>query len=244
MRCRRTDASSQLPKLAGGYDNVTSPLGAPILTVLQGFGSVKDDVVFLIDDDPSILRSVSRLLRSHHLRVQTCRSAQEFLVQQAPPGAACIVLDLQMPGVSGLDLQRLLAQRRQIMPSIFISGHGSILSSVNAMKEGAVDFLTKPFDDEQLLSAVHTALTQSRQACARRDALDRDRAIFQTLTQREQQVCVRVAQGMLNKQIGGEFGTTEKTIKVQRGRVMQKLGAQSVADVVRLVERLRSAGHL
>jgi FixJ family two-component response regulator len=155
-----------------------------------------------------------------------------------------MVLDLQMPEVSGLDLQRLLAQRRQIMPIIFISGHGSILSSVNAMKEGAVDFLTKPFDDEQLLSAVHTALTQSRQACARRDALDRDRAIFQTLTQREQQVCVRVAQGMLNKQIGGEFGTTEKTIKVQRGRVMQKLGAQSVADVVRLVERLRSAGHL
>jgi FixJ family two-component response regulator len=203
-----------------------------------------DDVVFLIDDDPSILRSVSRLLRSHHLGVQTYRSAREFLAQQPPRGPACIVLDLQMPEVSGLDLQRLLARKRQTMPIIFISGHGSIFTSVSAMKGGAVDFLTKPFDEEQLLSAIHTAFTQSRQACARRDALDRDRAVFRTLTQREQQVCLRVAQGMLNKQIGGEFGTSEKTIKVQRGRVMQKLGAQSVADVVRLVERLRSAGHL
>jgi FixJ family two-component response regulator len=203
-----------------------------------------DAVVLLIDDDPSVCRGVSRLLRSHGRQVQTYGSAKDFLHHPLPSVPACIVLDLQMPEVSGLDLQRQLGQNRETLPIVFISGHGSIPASVRAMKEGAVDFLTKPFEDHQLLEAIDTALNRAREAYARRDALDRDCAVFHTLTAREQQVCLRVARGMLNKQIGGEFGTTEKTIKVQRGRVMKKLGAQSVADVVRFVERLRTAGYL
>jgi len=205
---------------------------------------VTQDSVFVIDDDPSIRRAISRLLRSHNRKVETFPSAKDFLDQTPPSGAICIVLDLQMPEVNGLDLQQLLVHSRETMPIVFISGHGSIPVSVHAMKKGAIDFLTKPFDDQQLLNAIDTALDQARQAIARRDALDRDRAAFSTLTHREQQVCLRVVQGMLNKQIGGEFGTTEKTIKVQRGRVMQKLGAQSITDLVRLVERLRISGDL
>ena len=138
----------------------------------------------------------------------------------------------------------MLTRRHDSLSIVFISGHAAIPDSVRAMKAGAVDFLTKPFDEIQLLAAVDTALARSQQACIEHDTHNRDRAVFETLTQREREVCVRVAQGMLNKQIGGEFGTAEKTIKVQRGRVMQKLGAQSVTDIVRLVERLRNCGHL
>ncbi len=201
-------------------------------------------IVHVIDDDLSIRCAVSRLLRSHDQQVQTYPSARAFLRQQLDSGPACVVLDLQMPGMCGLDLQEMLMRRHESLSIVFISGHADIPDSVRAMKAGAVDFLTKPFDESQLLSAVDAALTRSRQACIDRDTLCRDRAIFETLTQREREVCVRVAQGMLNKQIGGEFGTAEKTIKVQRGRVMQKLGAQSVTDIVRLVERLRTCGQL
>jgi len=203
-----------------------------------------DAVVLLIDDDPGVCRGVSRLLRSHGRQVRTYGSARDFLDHPLPSGPACIVLDLQMPEVSGLDLQRQLGQNQETLPIVFISGHGTIPASVRAMREGAVDFLTKPFEDHQLLEAIDTALARAREAFTRRDALNRDWAIFDTLTEREKQVCLRVARGMLNKQIGGEFGTTEKTVKVQRGCVMKKLGAQSVADVVRFVERLRTAGYL
>jgi FixJ family two-component response regulator len=205
---------------------------------------VTNGVVFVIDDDPSVRRSVSRLLRSHDRFVQTYQSAQDFLDLELPPIPACIVLDLQMPGVNGLDLQRLLARNRDTLPIVFISGHGSIHASVRAMKEGAVDFLTKPFDDSQLIAAIDTALDRAQRAHERRNALDRDRTAFDSLTQRERQVCLRVAEGMLNKQIGCELGTSEKTIKAQRGQVMHKLGAHSVADLVRLVERLRASGQL
>jgi len=203
-----------------------------------------EGVVFVVDDDPSIRRSLIRLLRSHGLQAHSCQSAKEFLNQSLPRGPACIVLDLQMPEMSGLDLQRLVAQKHETVPIVFISGHGSIPTSVHAMKQGAVDFLTKPFDGNHFLAAIDAALERSRKACSCRDAQDEDRARFETLTEREQQVCVRVAQGMLNKQIGAELGTKEKTIKVQRSNVMQKLGAQSVSDLVRFVERLRVAGHL
>jgi FixJ family two-component response regulator len=203
-----------------------------------------DSVVLLIDDDPSVCRGVSRLLRSHGRQVQTYGSAKDFLAQALPSGPACLLLDLQMPELSGLDLQRRLGQHRETLPIVFISGHGSISASVRAMREGAVDFLTKPFEEHQLLEAIDTALARAQEAFARRDALNQDCAVFDTLTEREKQVCLRVARGMLNKQIGGEFGTTEKTVKVQRGCVMKKLGAQSVADVVRFVERLRTAGYL
>jgi FixJ family two-component response regulator len=200
--------------------------------------------VHVIDDDLSVRCAVARLLRSHDQRVRTYPSAREFLSQQLDARPSCVVLDLQMPEMSGLDLQEMLTRGHESLSIVFISGHADIPDSVRAMKAGAVDFLTKPFDEHQLLAAVDAALSRSRQACSNRDALHRDRAIFETLTPREREVCVRVAQGMLNKQIGGEFGTAEKTIKVQRGRVMQKLGAQSVTDVVRLIERLRVGGHL
>lgn len=206
--------------------------------------SMADGVVFVIDDDPGVRRAISRLLRSNEKNVETYRSAKDFLDQELPSIPACVVLDLQLPDLSGLDLQQLLARSRETLPIVFISGHGSIETSVRAMKEGAIDFLTKPFDDRQLMAAVDMALERAHRAYTYRIALNRDVAAFESLTRRERQVCVRVAQGMLNKQIGGDLGTTEKTVKVQRGRVMEKLGTRSVADLVRLVERLRASGHL
>jgi FixJ family two-component response regulator len=203
-----------------------------------------EGTVHVIDDDLSVRCAIGRLLRSHDQQVRTYPSAREFLSQQFDSRPACVVLDLQMPEMSGLDLQEALTTEHENLSIIFISGHAHIPDSVRAMKAGAVDFLTKPFDESQLLAAVDAALERSNQACARREELERDCAIFETLTPREREVCLRVAQGMLNKQIGGEFGTREKTIKVQRGRVMQKLGAQSITDIVRLVERLRACGHL
>lgn len=205
---------------------------------------MKDELVFLIDDDPRILKALSRLLRTYDHEVRTYNSGAEFLNQPIPDAPACVVLDLQMPDLSGLELQELLSQRSDILPIIFISGNGNIPDSVRAMKGGAIDFLTKPLVDRELLAAIEAALRRSRIACALRDSLNRDRQLYETLTQRERQVCLRVTQGMLNKQIAGEFGTTEQTIKVQRGRVMEKLGAQSLADLVRFVERLRGAGVL
>ena len=203
-----------------------------------------DGIVYVIDDDPAIRRSLSRLLRAHGRQVETFPKAVDFLDQTLPPGPACIVLDLQLPDIDGLDLQRLLGNRRETSPIVFISGHGTVSDSVRAMKAGAVDFLIKPFDSAQFLTAVDAALDMARRAYERNAALNRDREVFKTLTERERQVCLRVAQGMLNKQIGNEFGTTEKTIKVHRGRVMQKLGTRSVADMVRLVERLRADDSL
>jgi FixJ family two-component response regulator len=206
--------------------------------------SMTEGTVHVIDDDLSVRCAVDRLLRSHNQQVRTYPSAREFLNQRLDSGPACVVLDLQMPDISGLDLQEMLTRGHESLSVVFISGHADIPDSVRAMKAGAVDFLTKPFDASQLLAAVDAALARSRHICNLRDSLGRDRAIFNTLTLREREVCVRVAQGMLNKQIGSEFGTAEKTVKVQRGRVMQKLGAQSVTDIVRLVERLRAGGHL
>ena len=203
-----------------------------------------EGTVHVIDDDLSIRCAVDRLLRSHDKSVRTYTSAREFLDQQIDSLPACILLDLQMPEMSGLDLQEILSRGHESISIVFISGHAEIPDSVRAMKAGAVDFLTKPFDESRLLSAIEVALARSRQACIRRDELSRDCAVFESLTLREREVCIRVAEGMLNKQIGSEFGTAEKTIKVQRARVMQKLGARSVTDIVRLVERLRASGHL
>jgi len=205
---------------------------------------VAEGVVYVIDDDPAIRRSLSRLLRSHGRRVEVFEKAGDFLVQTLPPGPACVVLDLQLPDIGGLDVQKLIGEKHESMPIVFISGHGTVSDSVRAMKGGAVDFLIKPFEGTELISAINGALERSRRALDRIATLDRDREAFSTLTERERQVCLRVAQGMLNKQIGSEFGTTEKTIKVHRGRVMQKLGARSVADMVRLVERLRATDDL
>jgi FixJ family two-component response regulator len=199
-------------------------------------------VVYVIDDDPHIVRAISRLLRSYDYNVQTYGSPAEFLGRQLSAGPACLVLDLRMPDIDGLDLQRILAQNGYPLPIVFMSGQADIVSTVRAMKEGAVDFLTKPFDDRQLLGAIQNALARSRSAQAERALLNSDREAFEKLTPRERQVCVRIARGLLNKQVGFELGTTEKTVKAQRARVIKKLGANSLADVVRLVERLRMAG--
>jgi FixJ family two-component response regulator len=201
-----------------------------------------DELVCVIDDDPGVRRSVSRLLRSHDKRVETFPSAEEFLEHTLPSRPACLILDLEMPGLSGLELQKAFSTSSDTLPIVFLSGRGSIDSCVDAMKYGAIDFLSKPVEDNRLLSAVDSALRRAQQAYSQRQALDQDRTAFNSLSEREKQVCVRVAHGMLNKQIGYEFGTTEKTIKVQRGRVMQKLGAHSIADLIRLVDRLASAG--
>jgi FixJ family two-component response regulator len=200
--------------------------------------------IFLIDDDPRMRRAISRLLKTYDYDVKAYPSAKEFLRGEIPSGPACLLLDLRMPDIDGLDVQQLLAQGDNCLAIIFVSGQADVTSSVLAMKGGAIDFLTKPFDDTQLISAIQIALNRSQKTYDERSALKRDREAFGTLTPRERDVCVRIARGLLNKQVGFELGTAEKTVKAQRARVMQKLGAESLADVVRLVERLRAAGGI
>ena len=200
-------------------------------------------VVHILDDDANLRGAIARLLRSHGCDAHTYASASEFLHTQIPNAPACLVLDLQMPDLTGLEVQELLANRKDSLPIIFISGHGNIPSSVQAMKAGAIDFLTKPFDEEQLIIAIDAALERAREAHLRDNSFAEDRDAFERLSQRESQVCLCVAEGMLNKQIAAKLGTKEKTVKAQRGNLMKKLGANSAADIVRLVERLRSAGY-
>jgi FixJ family two-component response regulator len=196
--------------------------------------------VLVIDDDPSVQRALRRLLRSAGLRVETFGSAEEFLAQPAPDGPACVVLDVRMPGLNGLDLQRELAERSTDLPLVFITGHGDIPMTVRAMKAGAVDFLAKPFHDEDLLTAVRQAI--ARQASARQSQAElatiRQRA--KTLSPRERQVLALVVRGMLNKQAGQRLGVSEKTIKAHRAQVMRKMGADSLAELVRMTERMGS----
>jgi FixJ family two-component response regulator len=200
-------------------------------------------VVHIVDDDASLCRAIARLLRFHGCDARIYGSASEFLNAVVPGGPACLVLDLQMPDLTGLEVQEQLARRKNSLSIVFISGHGNIPASVQAMKAGAVDFLTKPFDDHELISAINAAMERSRLAQQQDDSIARDRDTFERLSPRERQVCLHVAAGMLNKQIAAEFGTMERTIKKQRGSLMQKLHANSAADVVRLVERLRSVGY-
>src|SRR5271154_1042862 len=201
-----------------------------------------NQTVHIIDDDLRVCSALSRLLRSYGYNVRSYSSADQFLCQKLPPEPATLVLDLNMPAINGLNLQEILSRGNEYLPIIFISGQADIESSVRAMKAGAIDFLTKPFDDHQLLAAIQTAQALSERAFAKRNELLKDQAAFISLTPREQEVCLRIAQGLLNKQVGFELGTTEKTVKAQRARVMQKLGAGSLPDIVRLVERLRIAG--
>jgi RNA polymerase sigma factor (sigma-70 family) len=195
--------------------------------------------VFIVDDDASVRRSLVRLLTSMGYPAQPYASARDFLddwIREARPG--CLVLDVQLPGLNGLELQEKLAGSGQPIPIIFISGHGDIPMSVRAMKAGAVDFLAKPFQDEDLLRAVQEAIARGRD----REAEDAERreiaGLFATLTPREREVMALVVLGLPNKRIAAELGTTEKTIKVHRGRVMQKMKLQSVADLVRASQKL------
>jgi FixJ family two-component response regulator len=197
-----------------------------------------DPIVYVVDDDIDIRRALSSLVRSVGLRAATFGSPHEFLQYARPDAPSCLVLDVQLPESSGLDLaDRLRACDAQI-PIIFITGHGTIPMSVRAMKGGAVEFLTKPFRDEDLLSALTQALDRDRLAIEARTELARLRRRLETLTSRERDVFALVITGRLNKQIAEELGAAEQTIKVHRGRVMRKLGVRSVAELVRLSERI------
>ncbi len=198
-------------------------------------------VVFIIDDDASIRTALKRLIQSIGLVAETFDTAQAFLEhvtrRASRENPACLVLDVRMPGISGIELQKQLTAANIHLPVIFITGHGSIPMSVNAMKAGAVDFIEKPFEDQQLLDAIHAAIAQNRQYQADQVELSKIQACTNSLTPREQEVFALVVSGMLNKQIAFELGLSEKTVKIHRARVMQKMKAQSLADLVRMFEK-------
>ena len=194
--------------------------------------------VFVIDDDLSIRESLKSLIRSAGLNVRTFASAQEFLASPRPDPASCLVLDVQLPGLSGLDLQQELAKIDVQIPIIFITGYGDIPMSVRAMKAGALEFLTKPFRNQDLLDAIQQALGRDRAARQHSREIAELRERFDALTTREREVMSLVVAGWLNKQIGFELKISEITVKIHRGRVMGKMGAQSLAELVRITERL------
>ena len=197
-----------------------------------------DATVYVVDDDVGIGRALCRLIRSVGLDAVAFSSAQAFLDHPRPAGPACLVLDVRMPGLGGLDLQAKLGDARHTLPIVFITGHGNVPTSVRAMKGGAVDFLQKPFNEDELIAAVQRALALSRQAQCEAAARAEVERRVRTLTPRERQVMALVVKGLLNKQIAAELGAAEKTVKVHRGRVMQKMQASSVADLVRMAERI------
>jgi FixJ family two-component response regulator len=194
-------------------------------------------LVFVVDDDPSVRRSLANLLESGDYAVETFGNAAQFLQRAEHPGPSCLVLDVRLPGLDGLGLQRHLAERGRGEQIVFITGHGDIPMGIQAMKRGAVDFLPKPFGDDQLLDAVARALARSVEAVLARAELEELRARLATLTPREFEVFRLVIAGLLNKQIGAELGAALRTVKTHRSRVFQKLGVVSVADLTRLAQK-------
>jgi FixJ family two-component response regulator len=199
--------------------------------------------VFVIDDDPPVLKSVSRLLRAVGFTVATFGSSRAFLEGYEPANPGCLLLDVNMPDMNGLELQRALADKGGEMPIVFLTGHGDIPMSVKAMRQGALDFLTKPADEAALVCAIQAALEQARSTLAARQERADIRGRLETLTPREREVLEHVVSGKLNKQIAADLGTVEKTIKVHRARVMEKMRVESLAELVRLAEHVGVALH-
>ncbi|HXY13654.1 MAG TPA: response regulator [Terriglobales bacterium] len=197
-----------------------------------------DVVIAIVDDDPSAREGLSSLIRSAGLQVETFASAQEFLARPGPEAPSCLVLDLQLPGLSGLDLQKRMIEAKLEIPIVFLTGHGNIPASVQAIKAGAIEFLTKPFDDQELLEAIHDAVERDRQSRQQNAEMRELQDRYESLTAREQEVMQLVVSGLLNKQIAAELQITEFTVKIHRGRVMRKMHADSLADLVRMAESL------
>jgi RNA polymerase sigma factor (sigma-70 family) len=200
-------------------------------------------VVFVVDDDPSVRSSLKLLINSVGLQVESFDSADALLQRKLPEAPSCLVLDVRLRGLSGLDFQRELAARNCRLPIIFISGHADIPMSVRAMKAGAVEFLTKPFRDQDMLDAIRIALDRDRSRREKEKQATELKERFNALTPREQEVISMVASGMLNKQIADQLGTAENTVKVHRSRAMEKMRAQSVPELVRMVEKVKSSSE-